>query len=434
MIIKLSEYIYLLKKSDNSAVVANCATNSVITLNHGGYECLKHITTSYQHFDTIFQKYFSELNIVPEKQSEIKNDYIDFIKNCHQNGIIEIMSDFCPKTLVIELTQHCNEKCKHCYIPRSNKQTSTNLELKFIIKAINEFKELGGEKIILTGGEIFLFKDLLPIISHIHSLKLGIILFSNLTMLTQKTIEFFREKEVKLIQTSLYGASPQKHDEITQIQGSFKRTLFSLTELKKNNIRTRVVIVLMKQNYQELPQMIDIARKTGAEIGIETVVSSCYDQSKENLECRLSQLELIETLTLLKVEEPEIFMETVKVRSKDELFENPVEYLTASICDGGKDTLYLTSEGEITPCPQLRDVAFGNIKETSISKALRSEKSLNIVNKKGKDLRDCHRCEAFDYCKWCIGLNYTETGEFNPPLKEWCEYFHRIMEVDLKED
>lgn len=434
MLIKFPEYIYLLKNSDNSAVVTNCATNSVITLNHGGYECLKYLTTSYQHFDTLFNKYCREFNAEPEKQNEIKKHYADFINSCHQNGIVEIKEDFCPKTLVVELTQQCNEKCLHCYIPIGNKQTSTNLELKFIIKAINEFKELGGEKIILTGGEIFLFNNLLPVIGYINSLNLDIILFSNLTMLTRRTIEFFKEKKVKLVQTSLYGASPQQHDQITQIRGSFERTLFSLTELNKNNVKTRVVIVLMKQNYRELPKMIEIVKTTGAEIGIETVVSSCYDQSKENLECRLSQAELIEALTLLKEADPELFRETVKVRSKDEFFENPVEYLTNPICDGGKETLYLTSEGEISPCPQLRGFTFGNIKDTSISNALKSEECLKIINKNGKDLTDCHRCDAFDYCKWCIGLNYTETGEFNPPLKDWCEYFHRIMEVSLNED
>ena len=62
-----------------------------------------------------------------------------------------------------ELTSRCNERCIHCYIPNGKKNHGFDMPTEKVKSIIDEFAEMGGMNVTLSGGEVFLQKDITPI-------------------------------------------------------------------------------------------------------------------------------------------------------------------------------------------------------------------------------------------------------------------------------
>ena len=103
---------------------------------------------------------FYELNIIDFSDTEV----IDKSNILFEHIDLPRKNPFAPpflKNLMINITEKCNLKCKHCYITNKN---PINFPLEKLIKIITEFYNLQGIRLILTGGEPFLYsklKDLL---------------------------------------------------------------------------------------------------------------------------------------------------------------------------------------------------------------------------------------------------------------------------------
>lgn len=422
MIIKLAPYVNVFQFENEEFYIVNNITGEKIFLtNDDSGEFVKLLTYNFQSFKNLILK--TEKGYSSDS-SQIKES----LKLLESKGFIEVEKSNKPTDLTIELTRQCNERCRHCYIPQKDKNLYSFLSLKDALKAVDEFAEIGGEVVMLTGGEIFLYQDLLPLISHIHQKNLETYLFSNLVLLTKRFIETLKKYNVILIQTSIYGHNSIIHDGITNKTGSFERTIYSIKLLRDKGIKVRVVIVVMKSNYKYLIEIIEMLKAMDCLIGIELNITASYDTSKTNTNERLNEEELKEVLISLKDYDKSLFYKTVKVRDLNSGSEY-MGYLNAPSCDGGKDSIYLTCENYICACPQLRTLSFGSMTEQSLNDILNNDQALLLRNYKNKNFTDCIKCEAQNYCKWCIGLGYTETGTIGTLSPYWCQHAFIIKEV-----
>ena len=112
-------------------------------------------------------------------------------------------------TLSVDLTRACTERCIHCYIPEYK---SSFINTQKLFRVIDEFTEAGGLKIKFTGGECMLHPDFPEIIRYADKKKLVISVLSNLTVCNSDIMESLYESAVGVVQTSLYGMSPEIHD------------------------------------------------------------------------------------------------------------------------------------------------------------------------------------------------------------------------------
>ena len=87
-------------------------------------------------------------------------------------------------------------------------------------------------------------------------------IYTNGTLLTPDHLKKIRESESSLAIT-LYSSNSVVHDSITQVPGSFKRTLHSLEILSKTTIDTRVEIPLLKQNQNTVEDTIKLRESLG---------------------------------------------------------------------------------------------------------------------------------------------------------------------------
>ena len=83
-------------------------------------------------------------------------------------------------TANILLTHHCNLYCKHCYMNANNKTKEAFEEIyKKTIKTIKQLKEMGVNKVLLSGGECTTFPYLKEVIEYCKKEKIEVIIFTN---------------------------------------------------------------------------------------------------------------------------------------------------------------------------------------------------------------------------------------------------------------
>ena len=90
------------------------------------------------------------------------------------------------------LSTYCNLKCRHCWInPHFSPEKALKndeLNMKTLIAALEECRELGMSSIKLTGGEPFLRKDIFDILEYGEKKGFNIIVLTNGTFLLTSMI------------------------------------------------------------------------------------------------------------------------------------------------------------------------------------------------------------------------------------------------------
>ena len=86
---------------------------------------------------------------------------------------------FHPDVLHIIYSLKCNLRCRHCHNDSSGEQTKT-IDINDIVNIISSAKNTSIERVVLLGGEIFLYPDIVrTIIKHTHANDMRISIVTN---------------------------------------------------------------------------------------------------------------------------------------------------------------------------------------------------------------------------------------------------------------
>lgn len=163
--------------------------------------------------------------------------------------------------LQIEVSSRCNERCIHCYIPNVKKDEGFDIDLALILRVMDEAKEMGTLQITLSGGELFMHKDIGVILHYARKNDFLIGILSNLVLLTEQHIELLKEINPSVIQVSLYSMKAEEHDAITLVKGSFYKTINSIERLVVADIPVQISCPVMKINRKSYKDVLRYANK-----------------------------------------------------------------------------------------------------------------------------------------------------------------------------
>lgn len=327
-------------------------------------------------------------------------------------------------TLAIELTNRCNERCVHCYIPDKRKDDGAELSFERMCSLIDEFVEGGGENILFTGGEILLYKQLLDLLTYSKNKGLWISLFFNGVALSERYVKTFKELGIDDVQISLYSINPEIHDSITRLKGSCERTKKSITRLVDSGVPVRIACSVIKDNMNHLCELLDYTQSLNINLGLEFNLIAREDRSNDNLDYRLSPEDLEHCFKLLARHNPEFAKRILRRidRSSKETQEAS-DVLNEPVCGAARDMLYITSDGHYAICPGWIVNSDGIDSGISLKEFWESNEFLNEIRGKTEgSFPECLECEALDYCARCYARNYLETGDYTTPPEYACQY------------
>lgn len=161
----------------------------------------------------------------------------------------------------LKLVDGCNLRCFMCEYWKGRRQGE--LDTEEVLKLLDDLRALGCEKVHLTGGELFMRRDVLALLRHASGLGMRTNLTTNGTLLDRETIKALLGVPVRSVTLSVDSPVGRIHDAVRGRKGAHAKTTRSLDRLLesrsvrdgKAKTRVRVNTVVSRKNYRSLVEM-----------------------------------------------------------------------------------------------------------------------------------------------------------------------------------
>jgi MoaA/NifB/PqqE/SkfB family radical SAM enzyme len=203
-------------------------------------------------------------------------------------------ADRLPLGAVYEATMRCNLKCEFCYVgDLLNIEGEWREELT--LEALRQaFPDQPGFKVSLTGGEIFMRKDIMSVLDLFREKGYACgYLTTNGTIISEERAEALADLAaagfLKHISVSIDGPG-ELHDAARGVKGTFERTCQGLRRLqaaaKRRHAPLRVSIntTVAHESLESLDRMVDVAEELGVDaIGLNHLMYSTPEEVAETV-------------------------------------------------------------------------------------------------------------------------------------------------------
>lgn len=161
-----------------------------------------------------------------------------------------------PHSVRVVLSRNCNLHCDYCLNDSSIRTNDEELHTSEWLKLFERLKELRVFNVTLSGGEIFLRKDIFVLLKRLRENRMHqLSLLTNGTLITREIAEKLSQLKIKYISISVDGLE-EKHDEIRG-KGAFKKTIKGIQNLISVGIKPQLSFTPVKSNYSDLGPLID---------------------------------------------------------------------------------------------------------------------------------------------------------------------------------
>lgn len=319
---------------------------------------------------------------------------------------------------MFELTDRCNLSCTHCYINQpAALQSARERELTTsqVTGILDQLADAGSLFLTFTGGELFLRPDFPEIYIHARQRGLLVKLFTNGTTLTPKIADLLAEYRPHMVEITLYGATQQTYEQVTQNPGSFARCMRGIDLLMERGLPLELKSVILTSNRHELDEMRAFADRLGVHYRYDGVLWPRLDGSCKPFGYQLP----IEEIISLDLEDEERRNEWVRLANSHSDQKLRAEYIYS--CGAGIYSYHIDSSGHISACTMSRKPSY-NLLEMSFQEAW--ERLGEIRKLKRQMDTPCKTCTVGDLCPQCPGWSQAVHNDDETPVEFICNLAH----------
>lgn len=327
-----------------------------------------------------------------------------------------------PLNASIEITTRCNIRCLHCYnFDRDEARPSCDkpeLSTEEILSLMGDLRAAGCLFLMLTGGEVLSHRDLFVFLDRARDLNFAVQVLTNGTMLRPGVAaQLASYRNLQGVSISLYGATPEVHDGITQVPGSWRRTWDGAQRLRQLGVTVRLKFILMRQNQHEAAAMRAQAEGRGFPYMVDLTITSRHDRTQGSLETRVDR-EQLEALYRGPLSD-------LAIRGKTQTTEETWP------CNCARGNVGITAMGDVHPCVSVPWVA-GNVREQPFAEIWKTSPVFQrIRGLKLADYEHCAPCDHKDYCQRNRGAAVTYSGSYtgvDPFICETAKVAHKLAD------
>lgn len=319
-----------------------------------------------------------------------------------------------PLSVQMDVTYRCNERCVHCYLDHNDYGEMTAAEIRGVL---DQMADAGVFFLTLSGGEVFMRRDLFEIIEHARARMFCVKVKTNAFMVREAEARRLKDLAVNEVQVSIYSHREEVHDAITLLPGSLKRTVAGIRRLRSQGVKVIVANVLMQQNLNDYAGVRALAEELGAKCTIDPTITPMMDGNRDVLRMGLKVTDL-----------HDVFRDRELTGNDEDLCAPPAavtdevrdQILDQVPCSAGHSACYISPYGDVYPCVQF-PLPSGNVRRQRFLDIWRGSEQLNEVRSiRLRDLEVCPTCSHAGSCSRCPGLAYTE-GNMRGPSTQDCE-------------
>jgi MoaA/NifB/PqqE/SkfB family radical SAM enzyme len=333
-----------------------------------------------------------------------------------------------PQTVSLTVTNACNLRCRMCgqwsaegYIRTGG--VRDELRLADWKRVIDELADHGISSVLLRGGEVFLYPDILPLLEYLHGKGMFVSIDTNGTQLARFAADLVRIGNMHL--TVSVDGPEQIHDAVRGVKGTFRRLregLAALAEAEQQTARSlskSITFTIGPDSYTGLGRMPEVARGLG--IGTICIVA-CYFVPRAVGETYARELRgrfgaegfswrgfhheesgvqiglFLRELRAYRGNLGEILDYPYFPMSEEEYrtwFSDATTPVGLPACGNVERLIDIQPTGEANFCVDFPDYSIGNVRETSIAEIWNGPRAASFREfRRRQPLAVCHRCGA----------------------------------------
>ena len=321
-----------------------------------------------------------------------------------------------PLHALFEITERCNYACTHCYLPHRD---DAELSTEEALRVIDQLADAGTMFLTITGGEIFLRRDVWEIAERARDRELVTRFFTNGYLVDEEKADRLAALNPIGVEISLYAPDAEGFERVTQVPGSFARTTRAIRLLAERGLRVVAKTPVMTVNARRLAETRALALALGADFQFDVVVSPMDGGEPAPFALRPGTGELEAALRFAKSITP---ASDVPPTGKP---------LDSAPCNAGRASVAISPRGEVYPCVAIK-VPAGSLREKSLSEIWYGDASI-LAQLRGitvASLSVCSTCEDRPWCPRCAGVARHEDGGLDLPSREACRIAAARRAVD----
>lgn len=320
-----------------------------------------------------------------------------------------------PVSGTMELTGRCNFGCKMCFIHQSGADSAVKaaeMPTDFWCRLADELQKTGTLTMLLTGGEPMLRTDFAEIYTYLKRHGFLISVNTNLSLLTDRTLQLLSDNKPLIMNVSLYGASDETYGTLCGKPEAFRTVRENLLRLKQQGIAVKLNYTVTEENYADRSEIYAFAKENGFPIGQTTYLfppvrsadgcgcgylRSCPERAAQMLfDCE-------------RLRYGERFADFLKSRRRtgdaDDCGENRMA------CRAGVSSFWVTYDGYLQTCGMMDRIKL-DLHEKSFAelwqKAQMARGQITMP-------QACLRCEDGEFCEICAAVCNAENSFDEPP-------------------
>lgn len=451
----VNNYLQIVDKRDDSELIGDFSS----------WLFAKHLNYCPLDIDKIVNNICSEF-VGNVDFSTVKNDAIDFFDSLVDYGLVskndqakspveavsktnnqakqatllskEQMEQFqtmknqkpCLQNIIIEITQKCNERCVHCYIPHENKNSiMSDKDFYAIVDMCGGIETILNVRI--TGGECMSHPSFKNYIRYVKDKGFALTLLTNLTLLDDETIDILKEGTLSQVQVSMFSVNPEIHDRITAVPGSLEKTMKNIEKLKAAGVPVSIATQAMEINKDSIERLYEYTIKHGFNLRCDWTIIAKENRNSENLSYRIRDLSNYKNICKSRLKHCDGYeKELRKALSRDPKPE------TSHLCNAGTNGLYIDTNLKVHPCPGW-DLIVGDLKSDSLSDIWnKSEKLQKVRDVVLKDFPKCAKCDIRNLCSICMAQADMEkvANDFKFEMPEYVCSMYRVIYDTIQDE
>lgn len=318
------------------------------------------------------------------------------------------------RDIFVEVTNCCYQKCMHCS-SCAEAGSYPEISLTDLKKIVSDALPLGLKNIVLSGGEPFVYPNLLDAVDFFYENRIATSIYTCgiikntlgiLSSIDEKLFWTLKKRNLHKIIFSLHGSKPEIQDKIANIEGSFNLVMKSLENALKAGLHVELHVVPMHINLNDLENILRFAEDKGIH---HVSFLRFVPQGRGNLAMEPTRGEYL--ILKQKYEQWKEKFNSIHIR-----FGTPYNCLTfeGKQCTAGKNKILINAHGEYFPCEAFKFMRGQRptIYDTNIKTVWEKDALLNDLRKlRIEDISVCNSCTLNAECQGgCAGQRLQRNG------------------------
>lgn len=356
----------------------------------------------------------------------------NFFNGILKFGINKPLIPSAPSFVVWETTHRCNLKCIHCSA-HAGETSEYELSTTEATKTIDKLDDLGVSTIAFSGGEPLLRKDIFQLIRYAADKGIYPSMDTNGTLITKEKAMQMKKSGLKYVRISIDSCSSEKHDQFRGVQGAFQKSINGIKNVV-NNFNVSICTTVTKQNYEEVDEIIDLAKSLGvSRVLFDEFIPIGRGEDIEEIDLSPTEREyfLKNLYQKMKNEDVDIiaaYSEITRIALQEDNckklaptyntnFRGVAKKLLAKFtagCPVGRSVIKINPNGDINPCSFI-PVKIGNTVTDDLKDMWKNNPLLNELRDRNNYKNECGRCKYRDMCGGCRARAYHRYNDYLGP-------------------